>query len=289
MPDRGGTDSRRPPTVSAVLITRNEAARIGRCLASLRWADEIVVVDAESDDGTAELAAAAGARVVTRPWPGDFADQRNFADQQARGDWCFSVDPDEEVTPALVEEVRRLVADPGPYVGFSFRRRERIFGRWIEGGGWGTQRKLRLYRRGAGRWVGVVHERMVLDGPVGLAREPLLHDSYPTVAAFVEKYNRYTTMEAEAAFRGGRRFSWWALFLTPLERAFGRYVLHGGFRDGAHGLVLALLIGLGYVLRALKLWELEERARAGAPELPAVGAAAGVGPGAPPVGAAGSG
>ncbi len=249
------------PTISAVLITRNEADRIGACLESLRWADEVVVVDAESEDGTAALAAAAGARVTSRPWPGDFADQRNFADAQATGDWCFSVDPDEELTPALVAEVRRLVADPGPYVGFSFRRRELIFGRWIDGGGWGTQRKLRLYRRGAGRWVGAVHERMVVDGAVGQAVEPLVHRSYDQVATFVEKFNRYSTMEAESAFREGRRFSWWALFTSPIERAFGRYVLHRGYRDGAHGLVLALLVGLNYFLRHLKLWELEYRAR----------------------------
>jgi glycosyltransferase involved in cell wall biosynthesis len=250
--------------VSAVLITRNEASRIAACLDGLRWADEVVVVDAESEDGTAALAAAAGVRVVSRPWPGDFAGQRNFADAQATGDWCLSVDPDEELTPAFVAEVQRLVADPGPHVGFSFRRRELIFGRWIEGGGWGTQRKLRLYRRGAGRWEGIVHERMVVDGPVGLAVEPLVHRSYDRVATFVEKFNRYSTMDAEWAFRGGRRFSWWALFTNPIERAFGRYVIHRGYRDGAHGLVLALLVGLNYFLRHLKLWEIEYRARTGA-------------------------
>jgi (heptosyl)LPS beta-1,4-glucosyltransferase len=250
------------PTVSAVLITRNEAPRIAACLANLRWADEIIVVDSESDDGTPALAAAAGARVVTRPWPGDFADQRNFADAQATSDWCFAVDADEEVGPGLAAEVRRLVESPGERVGFSFLRRELVFGRWIEGGGWGTQRKLRLYRRGAGRWQGAVHEKMVVDGPVGLAREPLVHRSYDRVDTFVAKFNRYSTIDAELAFRAGRRFSWWSLFLQPVERAFGRFVLERGYRDGAHGVVLALLVGLNYFLRHLKLWELTYRERA---------------------------
>lgn len=247
--------------LSAVLITRDEAPRIEASVAALRFCDEVVVVDAESTDGTAALAAAAGARVVTRPWPGDFADQRNFADAQATGDWCFAVDPDEEVSEALAAEILRFVADPGPYVGMSFVRRERIFGKWIEGGGWGTQRKLRLYRRGAGRWTGRVHEKMVVDGPVAHAVEPLVHRSYDRVETFVDKFNRYSTIDAQADFEAGRRFSWWALATQPVERAFGRFVLHGGYRDGAHGFVLALLVGLNYLLRHLKLWELEHRAR----------------------------
>lgn len=249
------------PRISAVLITRNEAARIGACLAGLRFCDEVVVVDSESTDGTPALAAAAGARVVTRPWPNDFADQRNFADGQATGAWCFSVDPDEEVTPALAAEVRSFVADPRGHVGLSLLRRELVFGRWIEGGGWGTQRKLRLYRRGAGRWVGRVHEKMVVEGAVALAAEPLLHRSYDHVETFVDKFNRYSSMDARLDFEGGRRFSWWALLAQPVERAFGRFVLHRGYRDGTHGLVLAILVGLNYLMRHLKLWELHYRAR----------------------------
>lgn len=251
----------RAARLSAVLITRNEAARIEASLAALRFCDEVVVVDSESTDGTPVLAAAAGARVVTRPWPGDFSDQRNYADSQATGEWCFSVDPDEEVSDALAAEVRRFVADPGSHVGMSFLRREMVFGRWIKGGGWGTQRKLRLYRRGAGRWTGRVHEKMALDGPVALAAAPLVHRSYDRVETFVEKFNRYSSIDARLDFEGGRRFSWWTLLAQPVERAFGRFVLHGGYRDGAHGFVLALLVGLNYLMRHLKLWELEYRAK----------------------------
>jgi glycosyltransferase involved in cell wall biosynthesis len=252
------------PDITFVILTRNEAAVIGRCIASVAGlAREIIVCDSGSTDGTCSLAEGLGARVVEHPWEGDFARQRNIGDRHAGSGWIFHLDADETLSPALAGELRDFFATgrDAAFAGGKFPRKELIFGKYIAHGGWYPQYKLRLYRNGSGSWSGPVHERLDLTGEVHAFAGDILHDSYRDVQTFIDKFNRYSSIDAAQEYARGRRFSLLKLLFTPPERFFGRYVVHGGYRDGAHGFVLALLIGLNYFIRYLKLWELGYRGK----------------------------
>lgn len=243
--------------LSVVILTKNEEALLGRCIASVPFAAEVVVVDSGSTDRTCELAAGLGARVVHEPWTGHFGDQRNRGDGHATCGWVLQLDADETVSPELAAELTAfLAAPPAGVAAARMPRKELIFGRWIEHGGWYPQYKLRLYRAGAGCWEGRVHEGY--HGYPGVPHtfgHPILHDSYKDIQTFIDKFNRYSSLDAEAAFAEGKRFSLWKLLFQPLERFFGRYIVHRGYKDGTHGFVIALLVGLNYFMRYLKLWE----------------------------------
>ncbi len=251
----------RKADISVIILTKNEEERITRCIDSARFADEIVVVDSGSTDRTCDLAHELGARVVNNPWPEDFSVQRNFADPRAKHSWILHLDADEQVSRELAEEILDFLEgeEREGYAAGRMPRKELIFGRWIEHGGWYPQHKLRLYRKGSGTWKGRVHERFEPEGEVKTFKHPLLHDSYESVQVFLEKFNHYSTMDADEEIGKGGKFSLIKLFLVPLERFFGRYVRHRGYRDGMHGFVLAALIGLNYFIRYLKVWEKEFR------------------------------
>ncbi|GAB4299986.1 MAG: glycosyltransferase family 2 protein [Desulfuromonadia bacterium] len=244
--------------LTVVILTKNEERVIARCIDSITFPADILVFDSESTDATVSIATARGARVVTESWQGDFSAQRNRADTHVVTPWVFHLDADEIVSPELAEELKALFVDP-TRIGTTIARiprNELIFGKWIEHGGWYPQYKLRLYRRGVGHWTGRVHEDFVgyRETPYTF-RGAILHDSYRDVQTFIEKFNRYSTMDAETAFAGGSRFSFMRLIFQPIERFIGRYVVHRGYRDGMHGFVLAFLVALNYVMRQLKLWE----------------------------------
>lgn len=258
--------------VTALILAKNEAREIGGCIESARLCREILVLDSGSTDGTREIARALGAKVIETDWPGDFSVQRNRADGFATTGWVFHLDADERISEELADELRRFFRSglQEKYSAARMPRKEILFGRWIRHGGWYPQYKLRLYRREAGRWSGRVHERCETAGDLSTFAHPIVHDSYRSVHVFLEKFNRYSTIDAEEEFTRGGRFSLLRLFLVPAERFFGRYVRHQGFRDGLHGFVLASLIALNYFLRYLKLWEMQDRAareaRAGRPD-----------------------
>jgi len=251
------------PAVSVLILAKNEGDRIRECIASAQFAREVVVVDSGSTDGTRDIARGSGARVMETPWPGDFSVQRNRAEAFAACDWVLQLDADEVVTPGLAEEIRAFFRS-GLHATFPcarMPRKEIIFGKWVRHGGWYPQYKLRMYRKGAGSWTGRVHERYDTPGPVHTFLNPIVHDSYRDIPLFVEKFNRYSTIDAEEDFAAGRKFRLHKLFLVPPERFFGRYIRHRGYRDGFHGFAIASLIGLNYFLRNLKLWELHCRRR----------------------------
>lgn len=246
--------------LSVVILTKNEERNIAGCIASVPFATEIVVVDSGSSDRTCDIAATAGARVVSEGWTGHFGDQRNRADAHARCGWVLQLDADESISPELAAEMAAFLAGPdaAACTAGRFPRKELVFGRWIEHGGWYPQYKLRLYRKGAGRWSGRVHEDF--HGYAGAPHtfaHPILHDSYRDIQTFIEKFNRYSTLDAEHEYAAGKKFSFVKMMFQPVERFFGRFVMHGGYRDGFHGFVLAALIGLNYFMRQIKLWEKE--------------------------------
>jgi glycosyltransferase involved in cell wall biosynthesis len=243
-------------SVSAVVITLNEEERLRACLESLAWADELIVVDAESSDKTVQVAREFTDRVWIRPWPG-FAAQKNFALEQARGDWILSVDADEEVSPELREEIESVVESRGEGAdGYRVPRRNIFWGRWVRHGGLYPDWQLRLFRRGRGRFVDhAVHESVEVRGIVGQLGAPLVHRSYHGVADFLARADRYSTLAAEAWIGSGRRARLFDLVWRPAGRFLGMYVARAGFLDGWRGFLLASLYAYYVFIRSAKVWE----------------------------------
>lgn len=227
------------PKVSACIIAKNEEARIGRCLDSLAWADEIVVVDSLSSDETVRIARERGARVERRAFT-DYADQKNYAAGLARGEWVLSIDADEVMTPELRDEMRLILR--GPLAdGYRIRRRSHIFGRAFRFTGTQYDAPLRLFRRGNGKFVGAIHETVKLEGHTAEFRNALNHYTYDNVKQYMERFNRYTSAEAAHFKEEGRRFRAADLWLKPPAIFLRLYVLQQGFRDGFQGFVFSIL------------------------------------------------
>ena len=243
------------PRLSVILITRNEAANIAGCLASVEFAEEWVVVDAGSTDATAEIARAHGARVVvTDDWPG-FGVQKGRALALANGRWVLSIDADERVTPELAAEIQRvLAADAADPSAYELSRLSNFCGQWMRHGDWYPDRVLRLFRRGAGRFTeDQVHERLEVAGRVGRLRGELLHDSMPTLHGALDKLNRYSTGRALDQARAGRRGGLAAGLGHGLWAFVRCYMLRLGCLDGRLGLVLALYVAQATYYRYLKM------------------------------------
>jgi len=241
--------------LSVTVIAWNEEERLRACLESVAWADEIVVVDAESADKTVQIAHDFTDKVSVRPWPG-FAVQKNFAIDQATGDWILSLDADERVTPELRERIRAILKDDGPADGYSIPRRNIFWGAWVRRGGLYPDYQLRLFRRSAGRFVeNAVHESVTVTGHVEPLTEALLHHSYRDLEDFVRRSNRYSTLSAQDWIRRGRRAGLLDLVTRPLGRFFSMYIVHRGFLDGWRGFVLAVLYAEYVFLRMAKVWE----------------------------------
>lgn len=239
------------PRLSVVVITKNEAHRIGRCLRSVAFADEIVVLDSGSTDDTVELALAAGARVAaTSDWPG-FGPQKNRALAMARGEWVFSIDADEEATPELRASILGVVgarAREGP-AGWWITRSSAFCGRTIRHGDWRNDRVLRLFRRDAARFSDdVVHERVLCPEPHGRLEGLLLHDSVDSLPDAREKTERYARLGAERLRANGRGGLASALLHAAWTFLRG-YLVRLGFLDGRAGLTIAALNARGTYLR----------------------------------------
>jgi glycosyltransferase involved in cell wall biosynthesis len=249
------------PAISVVLITRNEAARIRACLDSVRWADEIVVVDQHSRDDTAAICREYGARVFAREMATGFGEQKNFAVAQASCPWVLSLDADEEVTPALRRAIEAAVAEPGPCVGFRMPRLTSYLGRFIRHCGWYPSPVLRLFRRDRGRFNdALVHEEVVVDGLVGDLAADLVHRSYDTLADHVRKLLLYTAYDARMLRRRGARLgrgaALGALVVKPAAVFLRKLLVQQGFREGWHGFVLSAMAALVVFVNGVRLAEL---------------------------------
>lgn len=265
------TSGRRLP-VSAALITRDAVRTLEAALASVAFCDEVVVLDSGSSDGTVELARAQGARVAHRDWTG-FRDQKNAAAAACRHEWILSLDADEAVTPLLADEIGRLFTESTPTAaGFTMPRLTRYLGREIRHAGWYPDRAIRLYDRSRGRWVGgAVHERVEVDGAVGVLQGDLLHDPYASLAHHFEKMNHYTSLAADTLHTRGRRASWIDWTIRPGLVFWKKYVAQRGFLDGGPGLLVAASTATYSFLKYAKLWE-RQRGDAALPPSPEEGA-----------------
>jgi glycosyltransferase involved in cell wall biosynthesis len=246
--------------VSATIITLNEEENIREALASVAWADEVIVVDSGSTDRTCEIAEAAGARVIRNDWPG-FARQKQFAAEQAQHEWIFSLDADERVSPELNNSIAALrqSGDDQLADGYRIARRSFYQGRWIKGGGWYPDRQLRLYKKARGRWADRhIHEsvRMDEDARVENLAGDILHYSMRDSAQHHQMIGeRYAPLGALQMFEEGRRTSRLRIATAAPIGFIRSFVLTGGFRDGLAGLTIARFAGHHDFLKHLLLWE----------------------------------
>lgn len=249
--------------VTALILTQNEEKRIGRCLSSLAWADEIVVVDALSLDRTREICLdssqpwAGKIRVIERAWSG-FKDQRNFSLDQATTEWVLVVDADEECTPELATRVQELLGLAGgpERSAYKVRRREYFQGKPILHGMWNPSYQDRFFRKTGVRYVNEVHEYPVFRQAPGEIHEPLLHKSDLTIERCLEKMNRYTTIEARDRYNQGSRTNVFKMIFAFPAHALKSYFYYQAYKDGVHGLVISLLEGVSRVARQVKIWQL---------------------------------
>jgi len=240
-----------------VLITRNAAAVLAPCLESLAFADEIVVVDSGSSDGTAEIARRFGARLVQKEWLG-FGRQKQYAVDQARHDWVLCLDADETVSPRLAASIQAALAAPVSPV-YRMPRRNRFLGRWLSHGEGYPDWSPRLFNRMNARWSDdLVHEKVLYAVTPGTLQGDLMHDSADDLTAYLERQNRYTTLAARQAYELGRSAGFFHLLLSPVVRFFKFYVFRFGFLDGMPGLLHISIGCMNSYLKYAKLIELRK-------------------------------
>jgi len=243
-----------------MVITLNEAANIEACLGSVAWADDRLVVDSGSTDGTADRARAAGARVVDRAFTG-YSAQKNFAAEAAANDWILSIDADERVTPELAQEIRwRLASDP-QQAGFRVPRVTWHLGRWIRTTDWYPDYQLRLYDRRRARWNGRrVHESVEADGRVDVLTAELQHFAYRDIGHHLTTMDRYTTLAASEMHAAGRRAEVIDLMFHPAAAFLRNYILRRGISDGVPGFIISSMNAHYVFLKFAKLWALNRAA-----------------------------
>lgn len=222
--------------LSVVIITLNAASQLAACLESVRFADDILIVDSGSTDGTQALAERHGARVIQQEWLG-FGRQKQFAVEAAKHDWVLCLDADERVTPTLQASMEIALQSPST-AAFRFPRCNRFLGRYLRHGEGYPDRSLRLFDRRQARWSNdAVHEKVETDCPIGDLAGDLLHESAESLASYLSKQNRYTTLAAEMALAAGKRANLGRIAFSPLIRFIKFYVVRQGFRDGLPGFV----------------------------------------------------
>jgi glycosyltransferase involved in cell wall biosynthesis len=242
-------------TLSVVVLTRNEAENIERCLKSVQWADEIVVVDAESTDGTPEIAERLGARVIVHPWEGAGA-QYAFGIAQARSDWVLILDADEEVTAELAMAIQQVISAPeNPFAGYKVKLINCIFGQWLRYGGW-QMWLLRLFLRERVTSLPTVHPHFRVDGKVGKLPYPIRHYMATSLLEWWQRTFQVAQTEAEVEFLQGKRFSSLAL-ASAFWKFLRRFIFKGGFLDGWAGFYACFQRFLYVAVKEARLLELE--------------------------------
>ena len=262
----GRNDNAMQQTLSVAIITKNEEANLARTLASVGFADQIVVLDSGSTDRTVEIARAAKATVYEEPWHG-FAAAKNSAIARCTGAWVLSLDADEELTPELQTEIHALLRSDPPADAYRIRRRNLFLGRWIKHGGFYPDPKLRLFRRAAASFTSPpqfedrpVHETIAYDGLASTLDCDIVHRAYPTLESYIEHMDRYSTLGSELLVAAGKTSRSWPAFvwnvnLIPELTFLWNYVFRLGFLDGREGLLLNLYHAVYTSWKYAKAWQ----------------------------------
>lgn len=248
--------------LSVVIPTLNEEENIGECLESVKWADEIIVVDMFSSDRTIEICHQYTDKIYQNNDNRVLNVNVNLGFKKATGDWILYLDADERVSLELKEAILEIVRSGSVYDGYYILFKHHFLGKWIRYGGAYPSYIKRFFRRGKGKFpCRIVHESLVIDGKIGYLNKPIMHYSHETIDGFISKINLYTSQEAETKFKLGQRVSIFAIISAPLKNFFKRYFLQCGFIDGIHGLVRSVLMALYSFLWRAKLWELHQKNR----------------------------
>ena len=241
--------------VSVYVLTTNNRRTVEQCLKSLSWAEELVIVDSFSQDGTHEICKPYTHKLFQRKWTGH-RDQYQYAADLTTRDWIMFVDADEEIPSELVEEIRtELKGKAKDLDGYFVYRRTYYLGRWIRYGGWYPDGEIRLYRREKGRWEGGLHAKLVVDGKVGILKNQYFHYTYLDISDQIQTIDRYSKTAAKDMVNNSKPFRLVNLLFSPPFRFFKDYILKLGFLDGIPGLIIAVSTAYYVFIKHAKLWE----------------------------------
>ncbi len=246
--------------ITSIVLTKNEEKNIEACLKTLMWTDEVLVIDDDSSDETVSLAKKLHAKVFKRQLLGNFAMQRNFGLEKAAHEWVLFIDADERVSETLALEIQSIIQNAtAEECGFFLRREDTQWGKTLQHGEQGDVKLLRLAKRDAGKWTGMVHEIWCVEGSIGVLRNKLSHFPHQTLTEFLSDINFYTSLRAKELFEKGKKANILTILLYTKGKFLQDYILKLGFLDGMQGFLVAVLMSLHSFLVRGKLWELTEK------------------------------
>ncbi len=244
--------------LSVAIAARNEENNIADCLASVKWADEVVLFDENSSDGTVAIAKKFTDKVFITEHQEMFHRTKQKAVDACSGEWILQLDADEVVTADLEQEIRKVISGNGQSFGYQIPRKNYIFGKWIEHSGWYPDYQIKLFKKGKGKYpCKSVHEQIEIVGNPGVLKSDLVHNHYSSVFQYVDRLNRYTTDDARYLKEKGERVVWSDAIKFPTDEFFKRFFFWEGYLDGLHGLVLSLLQASNRLIVFAKLWEMQ--------------------------------
>ena len=247
--------------ISVVINTLNEEKFLKSCLESVKWADEVIVADMHSDDGSAKVARNFGAKVVLHKRVNFVEPARNFAISKVTNDWVLVLDPDEEVPEKLAKRLQQIAEKMNQINFVRISRKNLIFGKWMKAAMWWPDYNIRFFKKGSVNWTDEIHRPPKTEG-IGIDLEPeedlsIFHHHYDSISQFLNRLNRYTEVQAKELIKTGYRFTWSDLIIKPTGEFLGRFFANRGFEDGLHGLALSLLQGFSFLIMYLKVWEID--------------------------------
>lgn len=248
-------------SISVIINTLNEEKNIERAIKSVKWADEVVVCDMYSEDDTVKISQKLGAKIVFHKKTGYVEPARNFAIQSSSGEWILILDADEEVPEALADKLQELIGQEDVPDFVEIPRKNIIFGKWMQASFWWPDYNIRFFKKGTIKWKDEIHSKPETSGKRLVLPEEekyaIIHYNYSSISQFVNRLDRYTTIQAKEIYDKGNKFGWSSFISKPVGEFLGRYFANSGYKDGVHGLALCLLQAFSYLIVYLKLWEMD--------------------------------